>query len=242
LPGDVTVISTSVPTGLNGVDHIAYLIGRSGSICPDAPITRAEVAAVFFRLLTDETRESYLTSENDFSDVKSGSWYNTAVSTLAEMGIVKGYADGSFRPDAYITRAEFAAIAARFDTTDISGKTADFRDIADSWARSYIVRTAVLGWVRGYDDGSFRPDNDITRAEVATMVNRVLQRVPGTKDDLLSGMVQWPDNQNTSAWYYLALQEASNSHDYKHYTGSKEQTLESWTSLTENPDWMQYQK
>jgi hypothetical protein len=227
-----------IPTGLNAIDHIAYLIGRKGYAKPNAPITRAEVASIFFRLLTDETRETYLTSESGFSDVKSGDWYNTMVDTLAEMGIVKGYSDGTFRPDAPITRAEFAAIAARFDTSDVTGKSASFTDIADSWAKSSIERTAILGWTKGYADGSFKPNENITRAEVAALVNRVLQRHPGKSGDLLDDMVRWPDNADTSAWYYLDIQEASNSHDYDKYGDG----LEKWTALNANPDWTQYQK
>ena len=188
-------------------------------------------------------RESHLTSTNDFTDVKAGSWYNTAVSTLVDMGILKGYPDGSFRPDASITRAEFAAIAARFDSTDITGKTATFTDIATSWAKADIERTAILGWVEGYPDGSFRPDSNITRAEAVTLVNRVLQRVPGKTEDLLDNMVKWPDNADTTAWYYLAIQEASNSHDYEKYTAADKTTeYEKWTELTTNPDWVKYQK
>jgi hypothetical protein len=188
-------------------------------------------------------RETYLTSESSFSDVHKGEWYNTMVDTLAEMGIIKGYPDGTFRPNAYITRAEFAAIAARFDSTDITGKTATFSDIATSWAKDEIVRTAVLGWTNGYPDGTFRPQNDITRAEVATLVNRVLKRVPGKTEDLLADMVTWPDNLDTTKWYYLAIQEASNTHDYEKYTGDDKTTeYEKWTKLKENPDWTKYQK
>jgi hypothetical protein len=233
----------TVPTGLNGIDHIAYIIGRQGYARPESPITRAEVASIFFRLLTDEMRETYLTSESSFSDVHKGEWYNTMVDTLAEMGIINGYPDGTFRPNAYITRAEFAAIAARFDSTDITGKTATFSDIATSWAKDEIVRTTVLGWTNGYPDGTFRPQNNITRAEVATLVNRVLQRVPGKTEDLLADMVKWPDNLDTTKWYYLAIQEASNTHDYEKYTGDDKTTeYEKWTKLRENPDWTQYQK
>jgi uncharacterized repeat protein (TIGR02543 family) len=236
-------ITTDIPTGLNGIDHIAYIIGRQGYARPEAPITRAEVASIFFRLLTDEMRETYLTSESSFSDVHKGEWYNTMVDTLAEMGIINGYPDGTFRPNAYITRAEFAAIAARFDSTDITGKTATFSDIATSWAKDEIVRTTVLGWTNGYPDGTFRPQNNITRAEVATLVNRVLQRVPGKTEDLLADMVKWPDNLDTTKWYYLAIQEASNTHDYEKYTGDDKTTeYEKWTKLRENPDWTQYQK
>ena len=240
---DDQTIPDTVPTGLNGIDHIAYIIGRQGYARPNATITRAEVAAIFFRLLTDEMRESHLTSTNDFTDVKAGSWYNTAVSTLVDMGILKGYPDGTFRPDASITRAEFAAIAARFDSTDITGKTATFTDIATSWAKADIERTAILGWVEGYPDGSFRPDSSITRAEAVTLVNRVLQRVPGKTEDLLDDMVKWPDNADTTAWYYLAIQEASNSHDYEKYAAADKTTeYEKWTKLTTNPDWVKYQK
>ena len=242
--GDSTAtIDTEVPTGLNGIDHIAYIIGRQGYARPESPITRAEVASIFFRLLTDEMRETYLTSESSFSDVHKGEWYNTMVDTLAEMGIINGYPDGTFRPNAYITRAEFAAIAARFDSTDITGKTATFSDIATSWAKDEIVRTTVLGWTNGYPDGTFRPQNNITRAEVATLVNRVLQRVPGKTEDLLADMVTWPDNLDTTKWYYLAIQEASNTHDYEKYTGDDKTTeYEKWTKLKENPDWTKYQK
>jgi uncharacterized repeat protein (TIGR02543 family) len=242
-PNPGTTIDANIPTGLNGIDHIAYIIGRQGYARPEAPITRAEVASIFFRLLTDEMRETYLTSESSFSDVHKGEWYNTMVDTLAEMGIIKGYPDGTFRPNAYITRAEFAAIAARFDSTDITGKTATFSDIATSWAKDEIVRTAVLGWTNGYPDGTFRPQNDITRAEVATLVNRVLKRVPGKTEDLLADMVTWPDNLDTTKWYYLAIQEASNTHDYEKYTGDDKTTeYEKWTKLKENPDWTKYQK
>jgi uncharacterized repeat protein (TIGR02543 family) len=233
-------VNPEIPTGLNGIDHIAYIIGRNGLSKPNATITRAEVASIFFRLLTDEMRQTYLTSESSFSDVHKGDWYNTMVDTLTEMGIIKGYADGTFRPNAPITRAEFAAIAARFDSTDITGKTATFTDIANCWAKSEIERTAILGWTNGYADGSFRPNNDITRAEVATLVNRVLKRQPGKPEDLLDDMVKWPDNMDTTAWYYLAIQEASNSHDYDKYTIGTEE-YEKWKKLNENPNWVQYQ-
>ena len=238
----LVLIETEIPIGLNGVDHIAYIIGRNGLAKPNATITRAEVASIFFRLLTDEMRQTYLTSTSSFSDVKAGDWYNTMVDTLTEMGIIKGYADGTFRPNAPITRAEFAAIAARFDSTDITGKTASFTDIANCWAKSEIERTAILGWTNGYSDGSFRPNNNITRAEVATLVNRVLQRQPGTKDDLLDNMVTWPDNMDTTAWYYLAIQEASNGHDYDKYTGKDGNSYEKWSKLKDSPDWTKYQK
>ena len=166
------------------------------------------------------------------------------IDTLAEMGILKGYADGTFRPNAPITRAEFAAIAARFDSTDITGKTATFNDIANCWAKEEIERTAILGWTNGYADGSFRPNNNITRAEVATLVNRVLKRIPGKTEDLLDDMVKWPDNMDTTKWYYLAIQEASNSHDYEKYTDENDKTteFEKWVKLNENPDWTKYQK
>ena len=238
----LVLIETEIPIGLNGIDHIAYIIGRNGLAKPNATITRAEVASIFFRLLTDEMRETYLTSESSFSDVKAGDWYNTMVDTLTEMGIIKGYADGTFRPNAPITRAEFAAIAARFDSTDITGKSASFTDIANCWAKSEIERTAILGWTNGYSDGSFRPNNNITRAEVATLVNRVLQRQPGTKDDLLDNMITWPDNMDTTAWYYLAIQEASNGHDYDKYTGKDGSEYEKWSKLKDSPDWTKYQK
>ena len=228
---------TPVPDVFSG-DHYAYIIGRGdGLVHPEAYITRAEVATIFFRLLDDATREQYMTKENSFSDVEKGMWFNAAVSTMAAMGIVNGYPDGDFHPNDYITRAQFAAIAARFD---VAGNTTNaiFTDIYDHWAQREINVAYNNGWILGYEDGSFRPDQNITRAEAITMINRVLQRVPEHKTDLLPDMVQWPDNMAPSKWYYLAIQEATNSHDY----GRKESGYEYWTGLKEVRDWSELER
>lgn len=223
---------TPVPEVFSG-DHYAYIIGYSdGLVHPEANITRAEVATIFFRLLDDATRARYMTTENSFADVNSGMWFNTAVSTMAAMGIVNGYPDGNFHPNANITRAEFAAIAARFDsngnTTGVS-----FRDIYGHWAQKEINLAYNNGWMIGYEGGFFKPNQNIIRAEAMTMINRVLQRVPESKNDLLENMIVWPDNKDTSKWYYLAVQEATNSHDY----GRKTNGYEYWSQLKEPRDW-----
>ena len=195
-------IPDDVPTGLNGDDHFAYIVGYpNGNVEPNGNITRAEVATIFFRLLTDETRNANSTKSNSYSDVAAGAWYNHAVSTLSAMGIVKGDSQGKFNPNAPITRAEFAAIAARFD--DKANTTAvDFSDIASHWAKNEISAAANNGWINGYTDGTFRPNNKITRAEAMTLVNRVLKRLPETAEDLHNDMIKWSDNSDTSAWYY----------------------------------------
>ena len=220
--------------GLNTTDHFAYIVGYgNGEVRPQNNITRAEVATIFFRLLTDDVRDENLTKTNRYSDVAATSWYNTAVSTLSSMGIITGYPDGTFRPDAAITRAEFAAIAARFDN-DGDKTAAKFSDIATHWAKDEISIAYNNGWITGYPDGTFGPQRDITRAETMTLVNRVLNRQPETEDDLLPNMTVWTDNANPKAWYYLAVQEATNSHYYKFKTNSK---YEQWTALRETRDW-----
>lgn len=224
--------ATNVPDMLNGDDHYAYVVGYSdGTVRPNANISRAEVATIFFRLLKAEVRDGNLTAENAFKDVTDGEWHNKAISTMAKLGVVKGRNAEAFDPDAPITRAEFATICARFDKTQISTNS-NFTDISGHWAEKYIERAATLGWIAGYSDGTFRPSNYITRAEAMTMINRVLCRVPETESDLLPGMITWPDNQ-PGTWYYLAVQEATNSHDYDR----KDAIHEKWTALTEAPDW-----
>ena len=204
-----------VPDMLNGDDHFAYVIGCSdGLVRPTANISRAEVATIFFRLLKDDIRDENLTSYNIFDDVTEGMWCNKSISTMAKLGIVKGRSTNRFDPNANITRAEFAAICARFDTGLTNGDS-NFTDISGHWAEAEIKRAASLGWIRGCTDGSFCPDTYITRAEAMTMINRVLCRILENEDDLLHGMNVWPDNQ-PGAWYYLAVQEATNSHDFKH--------------------------
>ena len=229
---------TGVPDRLNGDDHFAYIIGRDdGLVHPEATITRAEVATIFFRLLTDEARAEYLTETSPFHDVAPDAWYATAVATMEAMGIVEGRAPAVFDPEAPITRGEFAAIAARFDSAPYDGADR-FTDIGGHWAAEYINQAAVKGWVEGQPDGSFAPDRSISRAEAMTLVNRVLGRLPETADDLLDGMITWPDNP-PGAWYYLAVQEATNSHDY----GRKADTVhETWTGLQPVEDWTRYEQ
>ena len=235
----VVEIPDDVPTGLNGKDHYAYVVGYpDGMVYPQKNITRAEVATIFFRLLTDETREANMTKSNGYNDMKDGAWYTCAVSTLSKMGIIKGYEDGSFKPDASISRAEFAAIAARFDP-DGDKTPATFSDVSSHWAKDEISIAANHGWIKGYEDGSFKPDQKITRAETMTLVNRVLKRLPETKDDLHKDMKTWPDNQNESAWFYLAVQEATNSH---YQNMKKDGTHEKWESMRETRDWAALEK
>ena len=231
-------IPDDVPTGLNGDDHYAYIVGYpNGNVEPNGNITRAEVATIFFRLLTEKVRTANSTQSNSLSDVTRGQWFNHAVSTLSSMGIVKGHNDGTFAPNAPITRAEFAAIAARFDdkNRDTSSK---FTDIASHWAKNEIGIAANKGWINGYPDGTFRPNQYITRAEAMTLVNRVLNRLPENSSDLLNSMIKWPDNSDASAWYYLAVQEATNSHYYK----TKENKFEKWTELRKTRDWTELEK
>ena len=227
--------ATDVPETLNSDNHFAYIVGyEDGLVRPNADITRAEVAAIFFRLLKDDVRDSNLTAENAFNDVAFGLWHNKSISTMANVGILKGRTADTFVPNAPITRAEFAAICSRFDQSNVEIKS-DFNDISGHWAEKEIRRAASLGWIKGYADGSFKPDQNITRAEAASMINRMLHRLPETVEDLLDGMIQWPDNQ-PSDWYYINMQEATNSHDFK----QKGEINEHWTELTANPDWDRY--
>ena len=235
----VVEIPDDVPTGLNGKDHYAYIIGYGNNdVRPQNNITRAEVATIFFRLLTDETREANMTKSNSYNDVKNGDWFCCAVSTLSKMGIIKGYEDGSFKPNDPISRAEFAAIAARFDP-DGDKTPATFADVTSHWAKDEISIAANHGWIKGYEDGSFKPDQKITRAETMTLVNRVLNRLPEAKDDLHKDMKTWVDNMDETAWYYLAVQEATNSHYFKNKTGTK---FEQWTDLRDTRDWSELEK
>ena len=228
--------ATGVPDKLNGDDHFAYVVGYSdGTVRPNANISRAEVATIFFRLLKSDIRDGNLTADNEFSDVSDGQWHNKAISTMAKLGIVKGRRADRFDPDASITRAEFAAICARFNTKPVENSSS-FSDISGHWAENEIERAAAFGWISGYPDGTFRPDARITRAEAMTMINRVLCRMPQSESDLLDSMVTWPDNK-PSDWHYLAVQEATNSHDF----GRQGEVGESWMKLTSVPDWTRYQ-
>ena len=228
--------ATGVPDMLNGDDHDAYVIGYpDGNVHPQGNISRAETATIFFRLLKADTRDGNLTAENAFADVVDGQWFNKAVSTMAKLGIVKGRSAETFAPDAPITRAEFAAICARFNTKPTNTSNS-FSDISGHWAEAEIERAVAFGWIAGYPDGTFRPDTYITRAEAMTMINRVLCRMPQDEKDLLRTMVVWPDNKPTD-WYYLAVQEATNSHEFER----KGAVNEKWTKLTSAPDWTRYQ-
>ena len=233
-------IPDDVPTGLNGDDHFAYIVGYpDGNVKPGGNITRAEVATIFFRLLTEDVRTANSTQANSLSDVSRGQWFNHAISTLSSMGIVKGNPDGTFDPDAPITRAEFAAIAARFDDKN-TNNTSNFSDIASHWAKDEIGVAANKGWINGYPDSTFRPDQYITRAEAMTLVNRVLNRLPEKSEDLLDDMIKWPDNADASVWYYLAVQEATNSHDYSDKSDADK--YEKWTKIRDARDWTLLEK
>ncbi len=204
-----------IPDMLNGDDHFAYVAGYTdGTVRPNAKITRAEVAMIFYRLLDEDVRAANETDSNSFSDVTNGMWFNTAVSTIARLGIVKGRSAEIFDPNAPITRAEFATVCARFDHSSVESDKSFF-DIHGHWAETFIEHAAALGWVNGYIDGTFHPNATITRAEAMAMINRVLGRLPESEKDLLSGMKTWPDNADPSAWYYLTVQEATNSHSFE---------------------------
>lgn len=226
LPSLPDVPDDTTPNWLNLDDHDAYIQGYpDGRVKPENNITRAEVATIFYRLLTDDAREYFWSNDSGFSDVKPGDWYNTAVSTMVNAGVITGYNDGTFRPNDPITRAEFATIAARF-LSDPYSLQDQFYDTEGHWAEVYINRAAEVGWINGYNDGSFRPNKAITRAEAVTLVNNVLGREPHA-DYMLDDMITWPDNPK-SAWYYEDIQEATNSHDYRWSSGKR---YEIWTSL-----------
>ena len=236
LPG-LEFPDADLPGLLNLEDHYAYIIGYDdGNVKPQNNITRAEVATIFFRLLTDDARAYYWSTDSGFSDVNPGDWYNNAVATMVNAGILNGYSDGTFRPNANITRGEFATIAARFLSNPYSTKDR-FYDTEGHWAEVYINRAAEAGWIDGYPDGTFRPDQAITRAEAVTLVNAVLGRAPH-EDHLLPDMITWPDNPK-SAWYYEAIQEATNSHDYD---WASSRAYEIWTELLENRQWSKLEK
>lgn len=220
-------------------EHFNYVIGYSdGTVRPEGNITRAEVATIFFRLLTDESRKTYLTEYNTFTDVEKSMWHNVAISTLARAGVLNGYNDGSFRPDNNITRAEMAAIISRF--AELEGSTRiSFTDIKGHWAEKSILLAASNGWINGYNDGSFRPDQNITRAETFAMINRVLERKVEHVNDLVSDMNTWVDNMDTTQWYYFDVQEATNYHSYERkYTNTK---AEKWIKKLTDIDWTVYQ-
>ena len=231
---------SSRPT-LNTEDHYGYIVGYpDGTVRPQGEITRAEVATIFFRMLTDESRTQYWSQENGYSDVAQGQWFNAAVSTLSKAGIISGYPDGSFRPNGSITRAEFATIAVRFFDVQYDGAHL-FPDVDGHWAQDYIDQAGSAGLVSGYPDGTFAPDRSITRAEAVTLVNRTLDRHPDP-EHFLKDMLVWPDNRDTTAWYYADMQEATNSHQYEMKTDSDKTKHEVWTKLLPIRDWEAFEK
>lgn len=227
-----------VPPILEKDDHFAYIIGYpEGDVRPENSITREEVATIFFRLLTEETRVANMGKSETFADVEMTRWSNNAISTMSKLGIVNGYEDGTFGPAKAITRAEFATIAARFEE-EVAVGSENFTDIADHWAEEYIKEAAALQWVNGYEDGSFKPQKYITRAEVMTIVNRMLQRSVSS-EYILEDAVFWSDNADT-AWYYEAVMEATNSHEYERLAEGLIE--ERWTAMKANRDWSELEK
>ena len=232
-PDETKPTLAPIPEMLNGEDHYAYLLGyEDGTVRPNGSISRAEVATVLFRLLKDDVRTQNLTKDNAYSDVSDTAWYSTAVSTLSKMGVISGYPDGTFRPNAPITRAEFAAMIARFDETAEAGDT-PFTDISGHWAENAIGKAYGNGWVEGSSKTVFCPESNLTRAETATLLNRVLHRLPEKESDLLANQIVWPDNPETF-WGYLAMQEATNSHEYERKADGVHETQ---TAKRENRDW-----
>lgn len=231
LPG-VTIKKTTPK--LNTSDHFAYVQGYpDGTVKPTGNITRAETAAILFRLMDDASRKTYYSTKSGFRDVASGSWYNTYVATLNNAGVITDSSNGYFRPNEAITRAELAAMLAKFSET--TGAANYFNDVsAKYWAANAIAICAKLGWITGYPDGTFRPDKNVTRAELMAMINRATGRAPKSADAFLPGMKTWIDN-TTDKWYYLDVQEATNSHSYT-VKGS-----ETWTALTSDPNWSLYE-
>ena len=236
---ETTEIDWNVPKSiiaaacLNTKDHYSYLIGYSdGTVRPNGRITRAEVATIFFRLLTDDARQRNWSSENNFSDVSADKWYNNAVSTLCHMGVLGGYSDGTFRPNAPITRAEFAKIAVSFAQANGSAVYSYFTDVKTTdWFAPYVTAAKDSSLIEGYSDGSFKPENRITRAEACTIVNRVLGRKPSKNHMKISGRIDWPDC-TTADWFYEAIMEATNSHTYQ--MGKR---VETWNGKLPQRDW-----
>lgn len=239
---------------LNTKDHYGYIIGypvdyytgqpttdqTKKPVRPEGKITRAEVATIYFRMLTDESRTKFWSQNSGYSDVKTGDWFNNAVSTLSNAGIIAGYENGSFKPNGYITRAEFATIAARFFDVTYNGKDL-FPDISGHWAKDYINQAANKGFVNGYEDGTFKPDRNITRAEAVTLVNRTLDRHPD-KNHFTKDMLVWPDNMDQTKWYYADMQEATNSHTYQMKENSDKTKYENWTKTLPIRNWEALEK
>ncbi|MGI5873610.1 MAG: Spy0128 family protein [Bacillota bacterium] len=238
--GNSTFTNTYTPI-LNTEDHFAYIIGYpDGTVRPQGDITRAEVATIFFRMLADESRAEIWSNESGYSDVAAASWFNNAVSTLTKGAILNGYGDGTFAPNKPITRAEFATMAIRFFKDESENEDA-FSDVSGHWAERNVQRASAQGLINGYPDGTFKPDQRITRAEAMTIVNRVLRRCPD-KDHLLPDMIQWPDNADTNAWYYAEVQEATNSHDYQMSGAGGDEAYEIWQKILPVRDWAAFEK
>lgn len=237
---------------LNTEDHFAYIIGRDdGLVHPEATITRAEVATIFFRMLTDEVRNQYWSKVNPYGDVAATDWYNNAISTLTNLGVVNGMPDGNFHPQANITRGEFATMAVRFFliTEDMSAQIEGdaFDDIAGHWANKYINMAYLLDIIHGYPDGTYRPNNAIDRAEAMTIVNNTLRRSPCNEGiapmEKHEGFITWPDNMDKNKWYYAAVQEATNSHDYTYFTNRADLLAkELWQDILPVRDWAAFER
>ena len=235
-PTVITFTNTYADLSLETRDHFGYIIGyQDDTVRPEANITRAEVATIFFRLLTDAKRAQYWSKTNSFSDVTSDDWYNNAISTLAKAGALSGYEDGTFRPNQPITRAELVKIAMSFYGT-VHSDSDVFNDVGEHWAAAFINGAADLGFVNGYGDETFQPDRYVTRAEAIKIINRTLNRAPD-KDHLLSDMITWVDNMNVDAWYYAEIQEATNSHTY-----TWDKTSEIWEKIRPVRNWSDLEK
>ena len=228
-------------TVLNTDDHYSYIIGyKDGTVRPYGSITRGEVATIFFRMLTDEARDKYWCQTNDYSDCSSELWCNNAISTLSNMGIISGFEDGTFRPYGKITRAQFAKMAVGFFETTTEEYQGYFTDVEpDAWYTDYIEAASRVGLIQGFEDGTFRPNENITRAQACVIVNRALNRRPD-ENHLLpeQTMVIWPDN-NPGDWYYADMQEATNSHDYIWL--DKGSDMEEWTAKLPQRDWASFE-
>ncbi len=247
--GEITLPDLDVPLGVFADTHYAYIIGyKNGTVRPLSNLTRAEAATVFFRLLQDEVRTTNWTQQNAFADVQQGQWHNNAISVMSKMGILAGYQDGTFRPDGTITRGELATIAAKFARMNGNAvmRQTSFGDIAGHWAESDILYASAVGFIDGYQNGNFNPDAQISRAEFMAIVNRMLGRVPETVEDLMTeGMTQWTDNMDTGTWYYLAVQEATNSHEHEYKDSQVEGRsgrYETWTKILPNRDWIRLEQ
>lgn len=243
MPAKDMVVYGKFTSILNKNDHVNYLMGYpNGTVAPEGSITRAEVSTIFFRLLTKEKRDDYFTDKNDFSDMKdTNAWYHNPVSTLTGVGILNGYPDGTFMPQKAITRGELAKVIALF--TEPGDLEVEFSDIDGHWAKEYILKAVSNGWIKGYEDGTFRPDTLVTRAEAVTMINSALSRVPADATRLHKDMVTFTDCKATdengnAVWYYVAIQEAANNHTYKALEGADEQWLEVLPAI----DWTEWEK